>query len=128
MTIFLEKEPDLADGITASIAGGGCRQDTIDVPADATNLTVSVGIISQSPGGGPVTVTVCPPGGACQTFTVGSGTNSITIDKYSNPPLNAGTYVVNTCNTGTGSVKVYILATLGYDLNWGGMIKYSSIG
>src|SRR5205085_10341687 len=51
--IFLEKQQDLTNGITATLGPGACREDFIVVPPEATNLTVSVGLLS---GSGPISL------------------------------------------------------------------------
>jgi subtilisin-like proprotein convertase family protein len=118
LVLWLEKQQDLTNGIIATLPPGGCRDDTIDVPIDATNLTVAVSVQS---GVGPVTLQVCPVGASgsdCQSTIIGGpgATNLVTIDKSSNPPLNSGTYNVRTCNLGTAPVTIYILATISVDI------------
>ena len=44
--IFIERQPDPTQGITADIEPGACRMDYIDVPGNATNLTFSVSLLS----------------------------------------------------------------------------------
>jgi subtilisin-like proprotein convertase family protein len=120
-SLFLEKQQDLVDGVTVTLNGGECDDEFIFVPVEATNLTVVGTILS---GGGPegVQMTVCPidaSGPDCQTTVITgvTSTNTIVIDKHSNPPLNPGWYSVRICNLNTGiPVTVRIRAFLGLDL------------
>lgn len=112
LSVFLEKQQDLTRGITATILPGACRDDFVEVPVQATNLTVDVSILS---GTGPISIQVCPvdnPVG-CKTVFVTNGVGgSVTIDIYDDPPLTGGFYSVRVCNLGTGPVTVHILATI----------------
>ncbi len=117
LAIFLERQPELTNEITVSILPGACREDFIYVPPRATNLTVTAGLVSDA---GPLQVEVCPlgaSGGDCQRlWLVGPATNaSLTIDKFSNPPLNAGSYVIRLCNQGASRVTADIRADLALD-------------
>lgn len=117
-TVFLERQQDLENGITALLEPGACRVDYIDVPPDATNLTVSVVINS---GTGPVSLEVCPLNtafGGCvsDTFTNAVG-GSVSIDRFRQPLLVPTTYSVRTCNLGLDRVEVFIKATIGIDPN-----------
>lgn len=117
-TVWLEKQKDLLDGVTVDLAPNDCSEDFIFVPVEATNLTITATITA---GGGPVTMDVCPAnasGGDCvESILGGGGPGVIVIDKASNPPLNAGNYVVRLCNNSGGNVTVRIQATLQFDLN-----------
>lgn len=121
MGIFLEKQQDLTLGIEVTLNGGECDDEFIFVPVEATNLTI-VGFIES--GGGPegVSMQVCPidaSGSDCQStiLTGVNSTNTIVIDKHSNPPLNPGWYVVHLCNLNASTpVTVRIRAFIGLDL------------
>jgi subtilisin-like proprotein convertase family protein len=116
--VWLEQQKDLTAGARITIGPGECSEDFIYVPPEATNLTVFANILN---GTGPVLLEVCPinaTGSDCQsTLISGAGTNFVLIDKSSNPPLNAGWYVVRFCNQGSDQVTVYVLAKLGLDVN-----------
>ena len=117
LALFLERQPELTNGIAASILPGACREDFLYVPPNAASLTVTVGLVSNV---GPLDVGVCPRGASsneCQGLRlVWPATNaSITIDKFSDPPLNAGTYVVRLRNQDPASVIAYVLAALALD-------------
>ena len=44
LELFLERQPDLTgNGVTATIQGGACREDFVDVPANAISLTIDRG-------------------------------------------------------------------------------------
>jgi subtilisin-like proprotein convertase family protein len=118
-TVWLEKQQDLLAGVTITLPNGSCSQDFIYVPPEATNLTITATITA---GGTPVTMTVCPANGiglACQQVQLGgpATTNTIVINKSSVPPLNAGLYSVQICNSSGGDVTVRVQATLEFDLN-----------
>src|SRR5262249_30173049 len=108
LTIWLERQDDpLADGgITETLGPGEGVDDFLYVPPNATNLTVRGTLTTP---GGPVLMTVCPLGASgfdCQSVLIGAvgSTNQIVIDKTSDPPLNAGTYVIHLCNQGNNTV------------------------
>jgi subtilisin-like proprotein convertase family protein len=127
--IFLEKQQDLGNGVTNIIRPNACVQDFIDVPIGATNLTITAGLLG---GNGPVTVTVCPQdGGGCVSTNIGTGfgnTNVIVIDKFSNPSLNPGTYVVTSCNHGSDVATEYLLAKIAVDINGVVPTRFTSSG
>ncbi len=127
LVIFLSKQQDLKNGFFADILAHSCRDDYIYVPPEATNLTVR-GVITV--GGGTVTMQVCPvSGGACApTITLSGATNSVVIDKSIDPLLNAGLYVVHTCNQGASSVTVYLIASLGIDVRGITPLVFTSAG
>ncbi len=110
--VFLEKQQDLTNGLTATIESGACREDFVIVPPDATNLTVTISLLS---GTGPLTFEVCPLNGIstqCKSNFVNSAGSSITIDLNDVPPLSGGEYVVRVCNLGAGPVTVHIVAEI----------------
>ena len=114
LAIWLERQPELTNGIAASILPGACREDFLYVPPNAASLTVTVSLVSNV---GPLAVGVGPRGASSNDWQglllVWPATNaSLTIDKFSDPPLNAGTYVVRLCNQGPESVTADVLAAL----------------
>ncbi len=112
LVMFLEKQQDLEDGIVATIEPGACRTDYVRVPAEATNLTIEVSILS---GAGPVSVGVCPLENlaGCESTLITNGIGgSVTIDILDDPPLEQGVYSVRTCNLGTDRVTVRIVARI----------------
>jgi subtilisin-like proprotein convertase family protein len=127
LTVFLERQPDLGNGITATIGVGACREDFIYVPPEGTNLTVNVSLVS---GTGPLALQVCRVGDtACNTATVTAGVGaSLVIDPNSNPPLNAGLYVIRLCNDGPDQVTVNIQAKVTLDLKGIVPTKFTSAG
>jgi subtilisin-like proprotein convertase family protein len=113
-TIFLEKQQDLEDGITVYIEPGACRVDYIDVPPQATNLTVDISLLE---GTGPVYMEVCPLNtafGGCSSVLLSNNVTvgSVTIDRSTSPQLVPTTYYVRTCNQGSDRIKVHIKATI----------------
>jgi subtilisin-like proprotein convertase family protein len=120
LNLFLEHQPDLTGGgITVTIQGGACREDFVDVPAQAVGMTVAIGIINASL---PIDVTleVCNAfSGGCKnvviTNTLGG---SVTIDQTDLPPLQpGGTYTVRTCNLANTPITVNIRATFELSFN-----------
>jgi subtilisin-like proprotein convertase family protein len=111
--IYLEKQQDLTNGLTVNINPNSCREDFIEVPADATNLTVSVGVLS---GTGPLSFQVCPVVngglGQCKSNYIAGAGSVISIDLNDVPPLQGGEYVVRLCNLGGSVVQVHILARI----------------
>jgi len=91
--IFLEKQQDLTNGITATINPGACREDFIFVPPEATNLTIRVGVLV---GTGPLSFEVCPLDGSglCKSNYINGGSSTIAIDKNDVPPLRSDFYLV----------------------------------
>ncbi len=118
LRIFLERQPDLTgEGVTATIQGRSCRNDFIDVPANAVSLTITVAVVSAT---GPVdyTIELCPlSGGTCKstevTNTIGG---AVTTDQTDVPPLRAGTYRVRVCNRTDTPITVNIRAAFGFSL------------
>ena len=110
--MFIERQPDLEDGIIVTIEPGACRTDYVRVPAEATNLTIEVTMLA---GTGPVSVRVCPldnPLG-CESTEITNGIGgSVTIDILDDPPLSQGVYSVRTCNLGADQVTVRIVARI----------------
>lgn len=116
LQVYVEKQPDLSDGITVDIAVGNCRTDYIYVSELATNLTVTV-LLEE--GAGPLSVDLCREGDTtCNSMTVtGQGQPmQLIVDAASNPPLNPGIYSLRICNNGQDAAKVFIQALIQYDL------------
>ncbi len=117
--IFLERQPDLTgNGVTATILGGACRNDYLDVPPNATSLTITTTVVFAS---APVnfSIDVCPlSGGPCKSTVVSNEIGgAVTIDLTDVPPLQVGTYRVHTCNLDpVNAIKVNIRAIFGYSL------------
>jgi subtilisin-like proprotein convertase family protein len=120
LTVWLERQQDLQNGVTINLKPGECDTEFMLVPPEATNLTI-VGTITS--GTGPALMEVCPADATgpadCQLALLGIApfTNSVVIDKSSDPPLNGGVYTVRVCNNGSANVQVYIRAFLKLDLN-----------
>ena len=119
LKIFLERQlPLTGSGIIATIQGNACRDDFIDVPANATSLSITVAVVSAT---GPIdfSIDVCPlDGGACKSTEVTNAIGGeVTIDQTDLPPLQAGTYRVRTCNLTPTPITVHIRAVFGFSLN-----------
>jgi len=117
--IFLERQPPLTGaGITATILGGACRDDFIDVPANAISLSITVAVVSAT---GPVafSIDLCPPGASpCKSTLVTNAVGgSVTIDQTDLPPLQVGTYKVQVCNLAGAAMTVNIRAVFGFSQN-----------
>jgi subtilisin-like proprotein convertase family protein len=118
LSIFLEQQQDLSSGISPMIASGVCRQDYINIPLSATNLT---GIVSFVSGTGPLSMQVYrkgeDPTNAITIFLSVVSTNAtIVIDPTSHPPLNPGTYIIRICNLGPDTAQVSLAATPAFDV------------
>ncbi|MDB6018821.1 MAG: Peptidase and in kexin sedolisin [Pedosphaera sp.] len=114
-------EPESAtNGVTVTIRGRAFFFDFIDVPPEATNLTVSIAISATTPN--PVELflrrddfptlntfdkmaLINPPGG------------SLSITKFDSPPLNAGRYFIAVYNPNLTPVTVTIFKSVALDLN-----------
>jgi subtilisin-like proprotein convertase family protein len=110
--MFIEKQPDLEEGIEVFIEPGACRVDYVRVPAEATNLTVEVTLLA---GTGPIGLEVCPLENriGCKSITITNGIGgSVSIDFLDDPPLQEGVYSVRTCNLGSDQIKVRIVARI----------------
>lgn len=110
LEIFLEQQPDLSAGATATILPGACRQDYQWLVSTATNLTV---VASFNSGTGPLSMQVCPREGLvgdCLTIPITDvGTNAtIIVDLTTHPPLNPGLYTIRVCNLGPDPAEVSI--------------------
>ncbi|SPE63103.1 hypothetical protein SBV1_950024 [Verrucomicrobia bacterium] len=117
LTVFLEQQQSVANGITVTVEPGTTVRQYLDVPVETTNLTVYGQIIS---GIGPVSMEVCRKSGAgCQAAMVsGGGTSSVTLDAFSNPVLQPGhDMVVALSNLSGQPVTLWVSATLELNLN-----------
>src|ERR1019366_10013639 len=85
------QQPLTGNGVTATIEGGPCRDDFIDVPANAISLTITVAVISAS---APVdfSIDLCPlAGGLCKNVAVTNGIGGAGALPLSGlPPLSGG--------------------------------------
>ncbi len=119
LRIFLERQPPLTGGgIIATIQAGACRDDFIDVPANATSLTITVAVVTAT---GPIdfSIDLCPPnGGPCKSTLVTNAIGGeVTIDQTDLPPLQVGTYRVHTCNLASTAITLHIRAVFGFSQN-----------
>jgi subtilisin-like proprotein convertase family protein len=123
--LFLEAQPDLTNGLAASILPGACRDDHIYAPLGVTNLTAEVSLLS---GTGPVWMDL-GPAGAVESFSTGVTTNAaglLTVSQFAMPPLNAGDYVLRLCNQGPDTVTVSNFVFLTVDPNPVPAVTYKS--
>ena len=112
LTLWLEKQQDLEGGVTNIIEAGACREDYVEVPFQATNLTIAVTPLA---GSGPVSIQVCRMGtSACKSLLITNmsqgATVTISTDIFDDPPLEPGMYSVRQCNLGPDQVKIYVKA------------------
>ncbi len=112
--IYLEKQQDLLGGFFVTLAPGACDNEYVDVPANATNLTVTATVVSNT---GPINVSMqlCPLGSAtgCKsTVITNQFPTALSIDLFDQPPLKAGTYYVRLCNNGAGNITLYVKAAI----------------
>ena len=104
--LFLENQPDLTDGVPFQLSAGACDYAFFAVPAQATNLQLSVSLTN---GTGPLLVTLCrfdAPlcASGCKSQIVYSNA-IITLGLDDEPPINAGTYIVTFCNLGLDTLQ-----------------------
>ena len=129
LSIHLEPQLDLTGGIQASVGAFSFRYFFIDVPPDATNLTINILNNSSTPlplqllirrGALPSLTTfdkqatIFPPGG------------SLSIGKSDLPPLQPGRYFIGVYNPNNISQDFFISAQLDLDLNGVQTINYTS--
>jgi len=119
LAIFLQRQlPLTGSGIVVTLEGNACRDDFIDVPANATSLSIIEAVVSST---GPIdfSIQLCPPnGGPCVTTVVTNAIGGeVTIDLTSQPPLQVGTYTVQTCNLTPAAITLHIRAVFGFSLN-----------
>ncbi|HLH52930.1 MAG TPA: S8 family serine peptidase, partial [Verrucomicrobiae bacterium] len=112
--LFVERQQDITGGEITQLLPNLCRQDFVSVPALTTNLTVTLNLSS---GTGPVSLQVFSadmPSSNCPTLLVAgaSATGSLTVDQFSQPPLNPETYIVRSCNLSTDVVSLSLTAQL----------------
>jgi subtilisin-like proprotein convertase family protein len=123
--LFLEAQPELTNGLVASILPGACRDDSIYVAPGVTNLTAAVSLLS---GTGPVSMELGPAGavGSFPTAVTTNAAGSLTVNQFTMPPLNAGDYVLRLCNQGPDTVTVSNLVLLTVDPNPVPTVTYKS--
>ena len=105
----IQPQPPTNSSFSRTILGNSWFYDYVDVPEDATNLTVSLSLLTQSldllikQGDFPTLISfdksavISPPGG------------SLSITKFESPPLNAGRYYFGIFNPNPTPVTVTIL-------------------
>ena len=110
---FIEPESP-TNGFDAPLAGDSWHYGVINVPANATNLTINVGITAPAVGAGPVDLYLrrgaFPDAGDFDKFQVIPPTGGqMTLTTFDSPPLNPGTYYVGVFNPNpiTETVNVY---------------------
>src|SRR5581483_10415983 len=113
-SILLEAQPDLAGSVMTTLLPGSCREDSLVVPLQASNLAVMAGINS---GTGPVTLQVYPlagPSSNCPVMQISAASSGGTfvVDETSQPPLNPGAYRVRTCNSGPDAAEIALQSAL----------------
>jgi len=123
-TLWIKLEKQKLDGgvDVLDLAGNSWFYDSIDIPKEATNLTVCISQINPGTTFQPLDLylrrgdfptfteydaklTVNPPGGC------------LSISKYDLPPLRPGRYYVGVFNPNSSAQSFHILATVALDLN-----------
>ena len=125
--IKLEPQPP-PGGFQTTIQPDSFFYDFVDVPPDATNLTIS---ISQNTA--PLDLYLrygdFPTQGIFDYFTiVPVGGTNLTVSKFSNPPLNAGRYFFGIFNPGTTAESVFVSIQIGVSLSPAGPATFTSRG
>src|SRR5581483_4360869 len=115
--ITIYPQPPTNSAFHEFIAGNGWFYDFVDVPANATNLTISVGV----PNAAILPLELYVRRGAFPTTTAydkvltltPGGTNSLSITAFDSPPLNPGRYYYGIYNPNGTVEDVTILVTVG---------------
>jgi subtilisin-like proprotein convertase family protein len=113
--IYLERQPDSAGGLAATVLPGSCREDYVNVAVGGATLSVTAAINS---GSGPLSMQVYPSSGVvasnCPILTIpaSSPSTGFTVDQTSQPPLRPGQYTVVTCNLGPDPVELNLQSTV----------------
>jgi subtilisin-like proprotein convertase family protein len=129
-SLWLKVDPmiDMLSGGLITLKPGACWRGYVDVPAEVTNLTVSVTLSNL----GSITLTVCPSDSVgCKSVALSGAVNdstNIVVDTSDDPPINADRYFVTICNTGSADVTVFVRAFLYYDINGVAPVKVDSSG
>ncbi|HOX57497.1 MAG TPA: S8 family serine peptidase [Candidatus Paceibacterota bacterium] len=110
LVISLEPQPPLTTSANVSVLPGASREDYLEVPPNATNLTITVDLLA---GFGPLKIEVCPLDASsndCQAvwLTAPATSSSIVVDNFRNPPLNTGVYAVRLCNQGSEPIAATV--------------------
>ncbi|MGA2862850.1 MAG: S8 family serine peptidase, partial [Verrucomicrobiota bacterium] len=123
--LFLEAQPDLSNGLAVALLPGACREDRLEVPPAATNLTAAVCLLS---GTGPVAMQLGPVGASdsLSTLVASNSAGLLVLDKTFTPPLNPGHYVLRLCNQGPDAVTVSNFAALALDPNGVAAVTFTS--
>ncbi|HWQ91283.1 MAG TPA: proprotein convertase P-domain-containing protein, partial [Clostridia bacterium] len=116
-SVHLEHQPELTPGTTRVVLAGACRDEFFTVPWLASNLTVTVNLLSNT---GPVTIRFCPEvfvANQCHEVRLDNErTNAVAVlDATSNPPLVPGQYRISLCNDGDQAVEVELAASVVVD-------------
>jgi subtilisin-like proprotein convertase family protein len=116
LTVRLEPNPDLTLGVWGSVLPGRFRYYSVNVPPDATNLTVTLAQMSGALDlylrrGALPTLTdydkmaaITPPGGF------------LSLSIYDSPPLTAGRYYIGIFNPTAARVTFHLFARIDRDL------------
>ncbi len=113
--LFLERQLSLTNGVELVLSPGTWHEEFLDVPVGTTNLQVMLALEST----GTVQAAFCSviqPEARCETnLFIGPGTNQLVLlDRFSDPPLNPGLYVVRMGNATTNETRLVCTATLGF--------------
>ncbi len=117
LSVTISPQPPTNALFQEFITAQGWFYDFVDVPPNATNLTISVGVPNAAAG----TLGLYVRRGEFPTTLtydqflplIPGGTNSISITEFDSPPLNPGRYYYGIFNPTAIGENVYILVTLG---------------
>lgn len=128
--ITLEPQPP-TNGVTRTLLGSAWFYDFIDVPANCTNLTITV--VDNSANAAPLELLV--KYGAFPTLTeydkeaiINPPGGSISITPYDNPPLNPGRYYFAIYNPNVAAVTFTNYVSLGLTATGNTGVQYLSVG
>lgn len=105
--IMLETQKDLRSGVSAVILPGASRDEWLDVPPDATNITV-IAVLDSGPG--PIFLSICGRESVENSCPCGLVTTNgeviLVLNTTWDPPLDAGLHRVRFTNLGASPASV----------------------
>ncbi len=130
MQLALTAQPP-TNGVTTNLTGGGWFYDFIDVPVNATNLTVRVQINNPNPS----SLVLVLKRGSFPTLTsfdkqafINSPGGQISISSFDSPPLNPGRYYIGVFNPNAVTVNFTLSESYGISTTPAAPFQFLSVG